>query len=62
MTGSPMNGKSVWGRFVLGLGACVAVVLLAPILIGLVKAVFIPLVVLIALAIAARLVWFFTGL
>lgn len=33
MTGSAM-GKSVLGRFVLGLGACIAAVLLAPILIG----------------------------
>jgi hypothetical protein len=61
MTGSP-TGKSVWDRFVLGLGVCIAVVLFAPVFIGLMKAVFIPLVVLTVLATAARLVWFFTGL
>jgi hypothetical protein len=61
MNKNPM-GKSVWGRFVLGLGACVAIVSLAPIVIGLVKAIFIPLVVLVVLAIVARLVWFYTGL
>jgi hypothetical protein len=41
---------------------CIAVVLFAPVFIGLMKAVFIPLVVLTVLATAARLVWFFTGL
>lgn len=61
MSGSPVNGRSAWGRLVVGLGACIAVVLVAPVVVALVKAIFVPLVVLIVLAIVLRLVWFFTG-
>jgi hypothetical protein len=57
-----MNGKSVWSRLALGLGAFIAIVLLAPVLVNIVHAIFIPLVVLVVLGIVARLVWFFTAL